>query len=139
MTMHDQPTSYSPPNSPINSMSKEVSKTIQRVEITKHEIPIHCPFCGVETYKPASADYLAIVKCEHLLFYAHDMEIEYRSKRFDDSMGIAGLSGEEIPMNDKGVDGFTDNVNIQDAVKFAFYQGAPSFYGTYVGYAPVQE
>ena len=120
-------------------MSKKESKTIQRVEITRHEIPIHCPFCGVKTYDPASASELAIAKCEHLLFFAHDMEIEYRSDRFDAQMGIAGLSGEEIELNDEGVDGFTDNVKIQDAVKFAFYQGAPSFYGTYIGYAPVQE
>jgi hypothetical protein len=118
-------------------MSQNKSKSIQRVEINAHETAIHCPFCGLRTYKPDTTSEMKVRKCEHLLFVAHDMGLEYRSERFDTQMGIVGVAGDDIELNDRGVDGFTDKVTISDAVKFAFYQGAPSFYGTYVGYAPI--
>ncbi len=120
-------------------MTKRQSKTIQRVEITKHEIPIHCPFCGIKTYEPETLSEVEISKCEHLLFFAHDMGLDYRSDHFDHVMGTTGLSEDEINTADEGIDAFTDKLEVVDGVKFAIYQGAPSFHGTYVGYAPAQE
>jgi hypothetical protein len=114
-------------------------KTIQRVELNEHEIALHCPFCGVKTYDPEPVAEMTISKCAHLLFVAHDMGFEYRSDKFDALMKIVGLEGDDIELGDKGIDGFTDSLEVADSVKFAVYQGAPSFYGTYIGYAPVQE
>ncbi len=120
-------------------MTKRQSKTIQRVEITKHEISIHCPFCGIKTYEPETLSDVGISKCEHLLFFADDMGLDYRSEHFDQVMGTTGLSEEEIDTADEGIDAFTDKLEVVDGVKFAIFQGPPSRYGTYIGYAPVQE
>ena len=113
-------------------------KTIQRVEINRYEAAMHCPFCGIKTYTPDPLSEMTISNCAHLLFVAHDMGFEYRSSSFDKHMKIAGLDSDEIELGKKGVDGFTDKLQVDDSVKFAFYQGAPSLYGTYFGYAPVQ-
>ena len=39
----------------------------------------------------------------------------------------------------QGYDGLTDNVTISDAVKFASYVSAPSFFGAYYGFSPLDE
>jgi hypothetical protein len=113
-------------------------KTIQRVEINRHETALHCPFCGIKTYTLDPLAEITVSKCAHLLFVAHDMNFEYRSDKFDALMKIVGVEDDDIELGDEGIDGFTDSLEIDDSVKFAFYQGAPSFYGTYIGYAAVQ-
>lgn len=77
--------------------------------------------------------------CQHALFIAHDMEFEFRSNRFDALMNIEGVDGDDIDLPDAGIDGFTDATPLPSAVKFASYEGAPSFYGTYVGFALCDE
>ena len=76
--------------------------------------------------------------CIHTLFMAHDEGFEYRSERFDSDRGIAGIADENVELPEKGYDGLTDQVAIADSVKFASYAGMPSGFGSYVGFAPVE-
>ncbi len=112
---------------------------IQRVEILTDEHPIHCPFCGAQAVSAGDAEEMVTDYCEHVLFMAHDEGFEYRSSRFDELMGISGMDGDEIELGDKGVDGYTDKLELVDSVKFALYQPAPSFFGAYVGFAPSED
>ena len=74
--------------------------------------------------------------CPHTLFVAHDEGFEFRSERFDANLGITGVDDDDIVIPEKGRDGLTDQVSIPDAVKFASFVPAPSFFGSYVGFAP---
>jgi len=86
--------------------------SIQRVELnTFYYVSIYCPFCGAKVV---------------------DME--------------AAASGEEVHTSpcrhtlfEKGIDGFTDEVAVADAIKFASYVDPPSGFGSYVGFAPLEE
>ena len=111
----------------------------QRVEILSDEHSIHCPFCGANAITAGDEDEMAEEFCKHTLFMAHDEGFEYRSGRFDELMGVAGVESDEIEFGDKGVDGYTDTIDLVDSVKFALYQPAPSFFGAYVGFAPTSE
>ena len=121
-------------------MTKKVSK-IQRIEITDIGQGLFCPFCGARGLPPAEEwGQVAFEPCQHVLFIAHDMEFEYRAKRFDRLMKIEDVDGDELELPDeKGIDGFTDDTPVSGAIKFASYEGAPSFYGTYIGFAPADE
>ncbi len=109
---------------------------IQRVEILTDDYQIHCPFCGSVAITAGDSEDMVEEFCEHVLFMAHDEGFEYRSQRFDRLMGISGVDSDDIKAGDKGIDGYTDKVEIADSIKFALYQPAPSFFGAYVGFAP---
>ena len=109
---------------------------IQRVEILTDEYAVHCPFCGAMAITAGDSGEVIEAFCEHTLFMAHDHGFEYRSVRFDEAMGITGVDSDDIDVGDKGLDGYTDKVELVDSVKFALYQPAPSFFGAYVGFAP---
>jgi hypothetical protein len=116
-------------------------KQIQRVELTTfYHLPIHCPFCGakVTDNSAASGEGNWATPCAHTLFVAHDEAFEFRSDRFNKLLELPD-DHENIALPDKGIDGLTDSVWIDDAVKFAAYVGPPSFYGSYVGFAPLDE
>lgn len=117
-------------------------KTIQRVELLKHyDASIHCPFCGAkvvnmeEGTKPEDM----CVPCPHTLFVANDEGFEYRSKRFDDDVGIADVPDAEVEFPEGGCDELTDRCTIADSLKIASYVGAPSGLGSYVGFAPLED
>ena len=112
---------------------------IQRVEILSHDHPVHCPFCGAQAIATGDSEEMVTEFCEHVLFMAHDAGFEYRSAKFDSLMGISGVESDEIDLGEKGFDGYTDEVELVDAVKFALYQPAPSFFGAYVGFAPADD
>jgi hypothetical protein len=112
---------------------------IQRVEILTDNYPIHCPFCGAQAITAGDSEEMVSEFCEHVLFMGHDAGFEYRSARFDKLMDISGIESDEIDLGDKGVDGYTDKVELVDSVKFALYQPAPSFFGAYVGFAPIDD
>ncbi len=38
----------------------------------------------------------------------------------------------------RGIDGLTDKVSLADAIKVAAYAPAPSAYGSYYGFAPIE-
>lgn len=120
-----------------------MSNAIQRTELkTIYYTPVHCPFCGTRVMGADPADETRITACPHTLFIAHDTAIEYRSERFDDNLGLKGLSDEEVEARwlgkAGGVDGLTDQVTLADAIKVAAYAPAPSAYGSYYGFAPIE-
>ncbi len=119
-----------------------MTPSIQRTELKTHYYtPVHCPFCGTRVIGADPADETRITACPHTLFIAHDTAVEYRSPRFDASLGLERLSDAEVEsrwqQDDGGVDGFTDRVSVPDAIKVAAYAPAPSAYGSYYGFAPV--
>jgi hypothetical protein len=94
-------------------------------------------FCG-QKISPSHSDLndgeeLSIVPCRHTLFVAHDEGFEYRAARFDEDVGQL----DEDEALGGGIDALTDRVSLPDAVKFASYVSAPSEFGCYVGFAPV--
>ncbi len=119
-----------------------MQKKIQRVELNeKYHVSIHCPFCGAKVVdmEAAENDGEMANPCPHTLFIAHDEGFEHRDDRFDVNLNIVGVDDEELKLPEKGIDGLTDSVTISDAVKFAAYVGPPSFFGSYVGFAPLDE
>ena len=119
-------------------MGKKKPK-IQRVELLTDEHASHCPFCGAKAIEGGDSEDMISDFCEHVLFMAHDVAFEYRSERFDALMGIDGVESDDLELGDKGIDGYTDSVPLEGSVKFASYQGAPSFFGAYVGFAPADD
>ena len=118
------------------------TKKIQRVELNEfYYTPIHCPFCGNQTSPDRDADSFQLNPCKHLLFVAHDEGFEYRSAAFNKNLNIIDIASDDIydHFGDdwQGYDGLTDKVTIPDAVKFASYVSAPSFFGAYHGFAPL--
>lgn len=115
---------------------------IQRTELkTFYYTPVHCPFCGVRVMGADPDDETRITACPHTLFIAHDTAFEYRSERFDDTVGLGGMSEDEVEAtwraDERGIDGFTDAVRLADAIKVAAYAPEPSAYGSYYGFAPI--
>lgn len=115
---------------------------IQRVELSTYGEALYCPFCGslaqrADVDVDPTADPEPPTPCEHVLFVGHDMGFEYRSERFNRLIQLApDADDEDIEIPENGFDGLTDAVALAGAVKFASYQGAPSFFGVYVGFAP---
>jgi hypothetical protein len=112
------------------------TKNIQRVELDCYHQPIFCPACGQRVITGTDAN---ITPCSHTLFIAHDEGFEYRSAAFDKEMGIEGISSDALELGEAGYDGFTNEVPIKNAVKFATYVPAPSFFGGYVGFSFSQD
>lgn len=120
-----------------------MSQLIQRTELkTFYYTPVHCPFCGVRVMGADPQDETRITACPHTLFIAHDTAFEYRSARLDKNLEFDGLSEREIEAkwheDEHGIDGLTDKVSVADAIKVAAYAPAPSAYGSYYGFAPVE-
>lgn len=111
--------------------------SIQKVEI-EHKSPINCPHCGTRVVSLDEVDTEggpSITPCPHTLFICHDEGFEYRSETYDTKKGIGGLSNDEIRA-EEGWDHYTDQLELDGAIKFASYVPAPSGYGVYVGFAP---
>lgn len=120
-----------------------MKQTIQRTELkTYYYTPVHCPFCGTRVMGGDPVDETRITACVHTLFIAHDMAFEYRSERLNANLHLVGLSDKEVEerwvTEENGIDGFTDKVSLPDAIKVAAYAPAPSAYGSYYGFAPVE-
>ena len=119
-----------------------MSSFIQRTELkTVYYTPVHCPFCGTRVMGADAEDETRITACLHTLFIAHDTAFEYRSERLDNNLELSALSELEIEQkwsaHRNGIDGFTDEVTVPDAIKVAAYAPAPSAYGSYYGFAPI--
>lgn len=113
-------------------------QAIVRVEVS-FKVIVHCPYCGNEALNPqkAQGDQDVFSPCPHTLFFAHDEGFEYRSDRFDVAAGIVNVESGDIELPEYGVDGFTDQIKMAGAVKFASYVPAPVFFGMYIGFAPI--
>ena len=118
---------------------------IQRVELNqKYYANIHCPFCGALVYEQDKddGDLDSMLKpCSHTLFFAYDDDLHFRSARFDELKSIDGKSSDDISDGDafESWDSFTDDVDVADGVKFTMYVGAPSGYGSYLGFATTDD
>lgn len=114
--------------------------SIQRVEVDEG-VSLFCPFCGQKVFdmEAANAGETYAKPCSHTLFIAHDEGLDHRSATFDEAKDICGMDDFDVMDSDsfQGMDGFTDDVKIGGAIKFAAYVGPPSGFGTYVGFAPV--
>lgn len=112
---------------------------IQRVEILRDDLPLYCPFCGAKAISPSSETDPTGELCKHVLFLVHDEGFELRTDRFNALMKIQGVDDGEVDIGDKGYDDFTDQVELDNAIKFAIYTPAPSFFGAYIGFAPTED
>ena len=112
---------------------------IQRVETWRYDLPLHCPFCGAKAIDPESDSDPTADLCKHVLFLAHYEGFELRTDRFNALMKIQGVDDDELDLGDQGYDGFTDRVELENAIKFAIYTPAPSFFGAYIGFAPTED
>lgn len=111
---------------------------IQRIEVDSFfEVPLACPFCSQTVIKAVSEDDAEFTPCPHTLFIASDHGFEYRSAAFD-QLGIDEMESDFDELDDDlcGIDGITDRVDIPGAVKYVYYEDAPSFLGGYCGFAP---
>jgi len=117
-------------------MSTSTTK-IQKVVLTGDYTAPHCPFCGTQTMIEGDAAGGKMIPCPHALFVATDEGFEYRSDRFDSLKGIHGAGNGDLDSGDDGYDGFTDDLVIANGIKFAMYAPAPSFFGSYFGFAPL--
>ena len=133
------------PRQPISRSTKESSRPqlIQRTELkTFYYTPVHCPFCGVRVMGADPIDETRITACPHTLFIAHDTAFEYRSARLDKNLQLDGMSEQQVEArwqgDKRGIDGFTDTISLPDAIKVAAYAPAPSAYGSYYGFAPIE-
>jgi hypothetical protein len=115
-------------------MFMSAANRIQRVELNTYGAPICCPACGKKVV-PGDDDATEFLldPCPHTLFFAVDDGFEYRSARFDELKRIVGVPDDDLDI-EGGIDKFTDDVPLKNAVKFAVYIPAPSFYGAYVGF-----
>lgn len=118
-----------------------MTQAIQRTELkTFYYTPVHCPFCGTRVMGADAVDETLITACPHTLFIAHDTAFEYRSERFDENLSLNGLNEAEVEKRWQqeagGIDGFTNQVTLADAIKVAAYAPEPSAYGSYYGFAP---
>lgn len=118
-------------------------QAIQRTELKNfYYTPVHCPFCGTRVMGADPVDETLITACAHTLFIAHDMAFEYRSERFNLNLRLDGLTEKEVEARWQGetggIDGFTDQVTLADAIKVAAYAPAPSAYGSFYGFAPTE-
>lgn len=117
----------------------ESKNMIKRIEIWNDDLPLNCPFCGAKAIDYESTSDPTADLCEHVLFLAHDQGFELRTDRFNTLMKIEGSEDEEVELGDQGYDGFTDRLELADAIKFAIYTPAPSFFGAYIGFAPTED
>lgn len=122
------------------------SSKVTRVERSRSTSQsIHCTFCGKKTIQESG-----VSPCEHVTYIAVDDGFEYMSERAKELLESMNYSvdlesgcidvtdNEEVdePRYDC-IDSLTDAMVFEEGYKLAAYQPAPSFYGLYVGYAPV--
>jgi hypothetical protein len=122
---------------------------IQRFERNSHShAAVHCPYCGerVVPHYNSEADLNGYepTPCEHTLFAGHDMAFDFVHPVVVEQLKAKGYKIEEdrVVSNDNSddslsIDEATDLLEFHDAVKVASYEGPPSLYGSYVGFAPI--
>jgi len=127
-----------------------MKNTISVCELSEENAyPLFCPFCGTAIQDFGSNGEPQITPCPHTLFVCHDMGWEHVSEKmhselkrmglkasYDEAEAVTALSGDNDDFEDLAFDELTSAVKLPESVKFAIYQGAPSFYGTYVGFCP---
>jgi hypothetical protein len=124
---------------------------LQRHERNRfYHLPIYCGFCG-QLILSAEEDSDPVIKpCLHTLFIAHDEGFEFLSERAADQLRGKGFtvsteeggSIEVTPTDEDeiaGPDEITDQLEFADGLKVAAYVGPPAGFGSYVGFAPLED
>lgn len=97
-----------------------------------HGEKIHCPICNqvvVDLDNATDGEYFQV--CEHTLYVAHDMGIDYAS---DLLKQIAEAASVDLDDGDADAREILKDSGIEDIYYFETYVPAPSFYGTYVAF-----
>ena len=107
---------------------------IEVEESNDYESDVHCPFCSQAIVEMDNFD---ISPCEHTLFIAHDEGFEFCDDRtkINLSIPLGDDPSDYIEKYDDGIDGMTSSISIPFSKKIAVYVPAPSFFGTYFGFA----
>ena len=104
---------------------------ITRKEIDNNEKTINCPFCKKESIRIFDDEEPLINECEHLLYVTTDLSIMYMSERFKlflkKKHNLKEIDDSE-PLD-------LDLVTLDDVIQLDQYDPAPSFFGSYFGYA----
>lgn len=124
---------------------------MQRYERNRFpHLPVHCGFCG-QLVISASENEPLINPCAHTLFIAHDEGYEFLSERAVLQLRKKGFTvstetGKPIEVTpaheEDGIDSpdeITDQLEFEDGLKVASYEGMPSGFGAYVGFAPLED
>lgn len=93
---------------------------------------ICCPICSkvvVDQENAKDGEYFRV--CDHTLYVAHDMGIDYASEAFKQAANTAEINLEDDEADPREV---MLKAGIQDVHSFETYVPAPSFYGTYVAF-----
>lgn len=107
-----------------------VSK-IQRIELKGlYWDNLFCPFCGQQVIAIEEGEF-EFRACPHTLFHCVEEGLGFRSKAFDENMGIVGVDDYEIPGADEGFDAFTDGCTIPNSIKF-YFPGRSPIHGCHV-------
>lgn len=93
---------------------------------------ICCPICSQVVIDPNRDQEEAYFQaCEHTLYVAHDMGIDYASEVFKQAADSAGMDLEDEDSDPREV---MLKADVQNVYYFETYVPAPSFYGTYVAF-----
>lgn len=110
--------------------------------------PANCPFCGTTALEfDEEGTSFELKPCPHLLFFCYDDGWDYLSEQAARNLTELGYkirteNGIEIAETTKlegDPDSISGSITIPGAVKLASYFGAPSCYGSYIGFAPADE
>ena len=108
------------------------NKRIQLIELPWDSEASYCPYCTrkVMDFSLDVDDGSNLNPCPHTLFIATDYGFEHTSDWFESFIEAETIYSE----SDESIDELTDNICLPNAVKFARYQPAPSFFGEYFGF-----
>ena len=120
---------------------KMSTNVIRKIELEKWDEDINCPFCGakVQDAEAGKSGENPLRPCQHTLFIVHDEGSEHRSERLDQNLGLSAEDYTDGDIPEDGWDSLTDRVTVKGAVKYSCYVPAPSFSGSYFGFAPVED
>jgi len=131
-----------------------MADVIRKIEVDDFAIdPVNCPFCGQHAilFEEDGHTY-EVNPCPHMLFACYDDGWDYLADRTIENLVSIGY--EVDPEDDLETvtpsdllseddhyspDHITDRITITGAIKYAAYQPPPSFYGSYVGFAPLPD
>jgi len=124
-----------------------MSSKLQRYERNyAYDAPIHCLFCGQQVlgYETDEGD---LTPCPHTLFVSTDVGVEFVADRVAQQLSEKGYTVTrsegaveiEPPESDgdrESLEVLSDILQFEDGLVVESYVEAPSFFGTYVGFAP---
>lgn len=111
------------------------------IEINSEENVV-CPFCHQVTVDIKSDEPL-VIPCDHLVYAATDVSLEYRSEIINQLFGIdpkednCELELEDI-IDHPDFENIIENGQLKGLIQYESYDPSPSFFGAYYGYIQKQ-